>query len=205
MNQVVLNQERMESLKILLFEVISQKHAMGKLTLLTDVLQRLPGGLTDEEFEAVVNEISEAGYADFEPGPGVRSRFRPGARFSMWKNEFQATASNIQNHINVENMINSQIQQSTQNSTQTFSLSIDQNIKFEELVAKLKEEVADISLSQEDRNDLDLTVRTLENQAKSNKKNKGVISASIETITTLLTGAAGSGLWAILAELSKFI
>jgi len=77
MNENALNQSRMEDLKILLYEVVTQKHAEGKLTLLMDISQRIPKELTVDEFETVVNELAKSGYADFEPGPGVRARFKP--------------------------------------------------------------------------------------------------------------------------------
>ena len=207
MNESALNQSRMADLKILLYEVITQKHAEGKLTLLIDISQRIPKELTNDEFEAVVNELAKAGYADFEPGPGVRARFKPGPRISMWQNEYSPDSKNptIENKITIEKMINSQIQQGTQNSSQIFTLKSDENATFEKLVQRLREEAATISLSPEDRKDLDFQIITLENQVKSTRKNKGIISGAIETMTTIIQGAAGSGLWAILAELSKLL
>ena len=102
-------------------------------------------------------------------------------------------------------MINSQIQQGTQNSSQIFTLKSDENATFEKLVQRLREEAATISLSPEDRKDLDFQIITLENQVKSTRKNKGIISGAIETMNTIIQDAAGSGLWAILAELSKLL
>jgi len=123
----------------------------------------------------------------------------------MWQNEYSSDSKNptIENKITIEKMINSQIQQGTQNSSQIFTLKSDENATFEKLVQRLREEAATISLSPEDRKDLDFQIITLENQVKSTRKNKGIISGAIETMTTIIQGAAGSGLWAILAELSK--
>ena len=207
MNESALNQSRMEDLKILLYEVITQKHAEGKLTLLMDISQRIPKELTNDEFEAVVNELAKAGYADFEPGFGVRARFKPGPRISMWQNEYSPDSKNptIENKITIEKMINSQIQQGTQNSSQIFTLKSDENATFEKLVQKLREESATLSLSPEDRRDLDFQIITLENQVNSTRKNKGIITGAIETVTTIIQGAAGSGLWAILAEIGKLL
>ena len=102
-------------------------------------------------------------------------------------------------------MINSQIQQGNQNSSQIFTLKNDENATFEKLVQKLREESATLSLSPEDRRDLDFQIITLENQVNSTRKNKGIISGAIETVTAIIQGAAGSGLWAILAELGKLL
>ena len=209
MNNIVLNQERMESLKILLYEVITQKHAAGKSTSLMDLSPRIPKEITNDEFDAVVNELAKAGYAEFEPGLGVRARFKPGPRISMWQNEYsfdsKKVISTIDNKITIEKMINSQIQQGTRNSSQIFTLKSEENATFEKLVRRLKEEAATISLSPEDQKDLNFQISTLENQVKSTRKNKGIIAGAIETVTDIIESAAGSGLWAILAELNKFL
>ena len=207
MSEIALNPERMESVKILLHEVMTKNHSVGKSTLLLDLSPRIPKEVTDAEFESLVNELETAGYVDFEPGLGVRARFKPGPRFSIWKNEFtkesKGIVSNTENKITIGNMINSQIQQGASNSSQTFTLAIEESTKFEKLVQKLREEALTMSLNPEDKNDLDLQISTLENQAKSTRKNRGIITGAIETITTIIQGAAGSGLWAILAELSN--
>ncbi len=126
-----LNQQRMESLKILIHDAMTKSDSNGKLTLLVDIWHRRPVGITDSEVETVFDELEKKEFAKVE-GTGVRTRLMPLPRFSIWHREFGQP--NKQNLIYVENMINSQIQQGTINSTQIVKFNAAQNNVFVDLV-----------------------------------------------------------------------
>lgn len=60
-----------------------------------------------------------------------------------------------------------------------------------------------MKLSEEDKLDLELQIATLENQSKSSRTNPTVIQGTIETISNILQGAAGSGLWQIINQIGS--
>ena len=195
-----INQKRAKSFRIVLYEIMQEKWKEKKLTLLVDIANRLPEGLTEDEFGFVVNELEQKEFVKFEPGQGVRARFHPGPCFVLWSQSFEKESS--RHVINIKEMHNSQIQQGVKNSSQTLKLTASQEKEFNNLLNSLKDEILTLKLSQQDQEDLNLELATLENQAKSTRRKKTIIQESIDTITNIVQGAAGSGLWAILTQLN---
>lgn len=84
MNMSDLDYKRIESFKILLYEIMKRKQSENKIALYIDLEPRLPEDLTNQEIESAIKELEKEEYISFE-GSGFRSRFNPGARFSMWQ------------------------------------------------------------------------------------------------------------------------
>lgn len=109
----------------------------------------------------------------------------------------------IVNITNIGSMHNSNLQQGNIQSSQTAEIHHVSTEDFVKLIQELSQEIAQLKLSEEDKNDLELQISTLENQSKSSRKNPTVIQGTIETISNIVQGAAGSGLWQILNQIGS--
>lgn len=93
------------------------------------------------------------------------------------------------NIINVQNMINSQLQQATVSSTQTYT---QQNVldtdKLRAELEKLKNALNDLDLDKEKREESDIQIQTIETQLKSKKPITVVIEESAKSLRNLLEG-----------------
>ena len=107
------------------------------------------------------------------------------------------------NITNIETMQNSSIQQGTIASSQVVTSTVQQNKDFEKILNDIKVEISKLNLSTQDKNDIELQIATLDNQCKSSRKNTAVINGTIDTMKTILKGAAGSGLWQLITQLSS--
>lgn len=107
------------------------------------------------------------------------------------------------NITNIETMQNSSIQQGTIASSQVVTSTVQQNKDFEKILNDIKVEISKLNLSAQDKNDIELQIATLDNQCKSSRKNTAVINGTIDTMKTILKGAAGSGLWQLITQLSS--
>lgn len=112
----------------------------------------------------------------------------------------------IINITNIENMNNSSVHQGNVYYGSTIIFNQGDNTKLEQLVDELKTEVATHRAEiNENLKDVELYLSILESQVTTTNKNPSIIQATVETITTLCQGAAGSGLWDILKEISKLL
>jgi len=75
---------------------------------------------------------------------------------------------------------------------------------FEELINQFKHEISKSSLSKIAKQDLDLLTTSLKNQTKLSTKNSNIIDSILESIQSIIQGAAGSALFDIFAQISKF-
>jgi len=107
----------------------------------------------------------------------------------------------IVNITNIGSMNNSNLQQGNIQSSQTVETHHVSTENFTKLIQDLRQEIAQLKLSEQDKNDLELQIATLENQSKSSRKNPSVVQGTIDTISNILQGAAGSGLWQILNQI----
>jgi uncharacterized protein YjbI with pentapeptide repeats len=90
----------------------------------------------------------------------------------------------------------------------TVTMNKQQSANQEGLILKidqLKEELAKLALDEKDKSALDLYISTLENQAKIENKNPTILKASLETITNIIQGTAGSALFEIIKQIGMTI
>ena len=181
-----------------------------------ELTQRL--GYKEEDFEEIKTIIN---YLERESLVKVLSKMRNGFPLSVSIShkgvvETEAALSEPDrptehflptiNVINVDTMNQSSIQQGSTNSTQITTFTLKDKETFVQLLTELKSEISKVNISNiEDQKDLDLELVTLENQSKSTRPKSSIIKESLDTISTILAGAAGSGLWAILQKLSEMI
>jgi chromosome segregation ATPase len=88
------------------------------------------------------------------------------------------------NIINVKRMRDSQIQQCTSNSNQTFTINEHQEIR--EIIESLKEAVNKLPLQSQRINELQAEIRTVEEQLSSSKLKINIIAQSLSSAKTIL-------------------
>lgn len=93
------------------------------------------------------------------------------------------------------NSLNSQMAETKQVKTDNF----------EKAIQDLRHEISQLNLSKEDSCDIELQIATLENQSKSSRKSPTVIQGTLDTISNIVQGAAGSGLWQILSQIGTLL
>lgn len=104
------------------------------------------------------------------------------------------------NYIHVDQMIGSQIQQGTNQSTQVLTYNnndIETILKF---VADLKRQLPDLMLDSEAQSEVDSDISTIEAQAKSSSPKSTVIKECLSSIIAVLEGIAGSAIATILLQ-----
>jgi hypothetical protein len=104
------------------------------------------------------------------------------------------------NYIHVQNMIGSQIQQGTNQSSQVLTYNnndIDSILKF---VADLKSQLPELKLNAEVQAEVESDISTIESQAKSPRPKFAVIKECLSSVRTVLEGIAGNAIAAILLQ-----
>ena len=96
----------------------------------------------------------------------------------------------VVNILHVQSMVGSQIQQGTHESTQSFAWTQQQIDAVREFVSLLKQQLPTVALSPEAQNDASADVSTLEAQLKSSQPKRGIIRESLQSVRTILEGAA---------------
>jgi len=91
--------------------------------------------------------------------------------------------------IQVGTMINSQIQQDSPGATQVQTIDADERAKLEGIIQSLKEQINELELNPQERDDLEVDISTMETQMRSSSPKKSII---IEALKAILTGATGS-------------
>lgn len=99
-------------------------------------------------------------------------------------------ASNISYSINIENMTGSQLQQGTTGSTQTYAQSADFS-GISAFVEKLLPAIGELS-NPTDRDQLQSDLETIRSQLKAPTPKTGMIRECLNSVKTVLEGAAGN-------------
>ena len=116
-----------------------------------------------------------------------------GMQFSDKEKDIAKDSSITNNYINNHfgSVSNSPIQQGTTQSTQTSSYS-DSSAKLVEIICKIRRAKPDWALSEEDSEQLDVSVETLEAQTKSSRPNSIIVNESLKSARSVIEGIVGS-------------
>ncbi len=93
------------------------------------------------------------------------------------------------NVIQIGTMTNSQIQQGSPGATQVVTINESEKKKLEKIIQSLKEQINELELNPQERDDLEVDISTMETQMRSSSPKKSII---IEALKAILAGAAGS-------------
>lgn len=96
----------------------------------------------------------------------------------------------VVNILHIQSMVGSQIQQGTHESTQSFTWTQPKIDAVREFVALLKEQLPKVGLSPQAQTGASAEVSTLEAQLKSSQPKPGIIRKSLQSVRTILEGAA---------------
>lgn len=95
-------------------------------------------------------------------------------------------------HLHVGNMHNSQIQQGTQSSNQSMSITENDISEIKELVKNITKYIDDIGLNDAHKSELEAQVATLNGQLCSSQPSNGIISEVLGSIRRVVEGASGN-------------
>ena len=104
-----------------------------------------------------------------------------------------------QYNINIGTMSGGAIQQASENSTINYSFSDKTKEDISSLLDELKEVVSILELKEEEREELEVDIQTIEVQNRSNKPKKVVIKTLLNSVKAILERASGS----ILADVAS--
>jgi hypothetical protein len=91
-----MDEARVEAVKLALFGLFENKS--GKDVLTIELKPRLPRGITDEEFDAAMDQLETQHYVSYrETGNPYRNAFVRGAAFQKWSAEVRHPQSNTFN------------------------------------------------------------------------------------------------------------
>ncbi len=96
------------------------------------------------------------------------------------------------NIINIHHMEGSQIQQGSISSNQTGNFKLTNGIEINQFLKLLKEQLPELSLSNEDESEIKSDIATLESQIDSSRPKSGIIKESLSSIQRILEGATGA-------------
>jgi hypothetical protein len=96
------------------------------------------------------------------------------------------------NFISIGQMIGSTIQQGTVQSSQAVTISATDIDQFSAELVRLGEALQSVQLTAEQRGDVNAELETLNAQLKSSKPKRLVLRESLDTIRSVIEGAAGS-------------
>jgi len=99
------------------------------------------------------------------------------------------------NIINIGTMKNSLIQQNTSNSTQVIIINENQIKEIKPILTAIEASLDKLDLSQDLRSDLDAELKTIQNQLKSSKPKRNIMSTCFQSIKDILI-KAGAGVLA---------
>jgi hypothetical protein len=94
--------------------------------------------------------------------------------------------------INIQTMTNSSIQQGTQNSSSVIIANQNEVQSLKQLVTNIKESADKISLSSQERTEMEAELQTLESQLSSPKPKHVIVSESLRTLRTILENAGAA-------------
>lgn len=96
------------------------------------------------------------------------------------------------NIININSMVGSQIQQGTNNSTQTGTFSTADIDKIRSFVDEIAVKISDLNINKDNMDELNAEVATVRAQTSSTRPKHNIIKESLKTIRNILEGMAGS-------------
>lgn len=96
------------------------------------------------------------------------------------------------NIIKIESMVNSQIQQNVENSTQNWSINQGNLEELQSFINELKAALPSMNLKPDDLKEVNADTTTIEAQLSSSRPKPGIINESLKSIKNILEGAAGS-------------
>lgn len=114
------------------------------------------------------------------------------------------TVNNIQNNFH-RNVSGLQVQQHTQNSTQTQVNEMDVE-KVLTFISNLQEHLSQTGLSEDNQKNIEIEIKNIKKQLSKKKPKTKVVKESIQTIRSLLEGVASNFIaQALLSEISVFM
>lgn len=94
----------------------------------------------------------------------------------------------VVNILNVQNMTNSQIQQGTEASTQSYAASSNDLSVIKEIISLLKNEINDLPIDSNQKSEISAEVATVEAQLNSSNPKKVILKESLKTIRSIFEG-----------------
>lgn len=104
------------------------------------------------------------------------------------------------NYIHVEQMIGSQIQQGTNQSSQVLTYTANDIETIRKLVADLKSQLSEWKLAPEVQAEVEVDMETIETQIKSPRPKFTIIKECLSSLRTILEGIAGNVGAALIAQ-----
>ncbi len=104
------------------------------------------------------------------------------------------------NYIHVEQMIGSQIQQGTNQSSQVLTYSANDFEAILKFVADLKSQLFELRLNAETQAEVESDIATIESQIKSPRPKSAIIKECLISLRKILEGAAGNVIAALLMQ-----
>jgi len=98
----------------------------------------------------------------------------------------------VVNILHVQSMVGSQIQQGTHHSTQKLAITQNQLDAVRDFVALFKARLSEIPLDGDSKAEAGAEIATLDAQLQSSRPKPGILRESLQSIRTILEGAAGS-------------
>lgn len=95
------------------------------------------------------------------------------------------------NIIHIGQMINSQIQQASPDSTQVVTIGEEKNEEVKEVLQSLKKSIDQLGLNLQQKSDLQAEIQTIEAQVSSSKPKADIIAICRDSIIRILEGASG--------------
>lgn len=96
------------------------------------------------------------------------------------------------NIINIQNMVGSQIQQGTVSSTQSADFNSQQLNDINSFISKLKEELPTLTLTEEDRSEIETDIVTIEAQNNCNRPKASIVKECLNSIGRILENVSSS-------------
>jgi len=104
------------------------------------------------------------------------------------------------NVLNVQQMINSNVQQGTTSSVQIIEITSSTVDKFNQFINELEQSIDELQLDAGDKNELAADVNTVKAQLKSPKPKPKILSESLISIKRILEAATGGTIAVMLAD-----
>lgn len=154
-------------------------------------------GLSPADTQNIVTWLFDEGLlGDGSLGGGIRISHKGvqeiEAALSHPEQGTQYFPSTVINIVNIGNMTNSQIQQGTTASTQSFKQALASMDSIRDELEKLKSAVANLNLDDETKLEVEAQIATVEAQLKSKRPIRVIIEESAKSLRNLLEGTTAS-------------
>lgn len=108
------------------------------------------------------------------------------------------------NIINVGQMVNSQIQQSSPRATQTQTITSDESSKLQATLLEIQNSIDKLNITEDTKQELISNIHTIEAQLKSPKPKRSIIKETVASIRSILEGVTGNIAATLLQKLLGF-